>query len=68
MDYKDTLNLPRTEFPMRANLAVKELDFLKSWKEMDLYGNSGNGTPDGINSYCTTARPTPTAISISDTR
>ncbi len=38
MDYKDTLNLPRTEFPMRANLAVKELDFLKSWKEMDLYG------------------------------
>jgi isoleucyl-tRNA synthetase len=38
MDYKDTLNLPRTEFPMRANLAARELDFLKSWKEMDLYG------------------------------
>jgi isoleucyl-tRNA synthetase len=38
MDYKDTLNLPRTEFPMRANLAARELDFLKSWKDMDLYG------------------------------
>ncbi len=38
MDYKDTLNLPRTDFPMRANLSAKELDFLKTWKELDLYG------------------------------
>ncbi|MBI5816007.1 MAG: isoleucine--tRNA ligase [Nitrospinae bacterium] len=38
MDYKDTLNLPVTDFPMKANLAVKELEILDRWKEMDLYG------------------------------
>ena len=37
MDYKETLNLPRTDFPMKANLAVRELDFLKLWNEMGLY-------------------------------
>ncbi len=37
-DYKDTLNLPRTDFPMRANLAKREPGFLKRWADMDLYG------------------------------
>ncbi|MBI5190115.1 MAG: isoleucine--tRNA ligase [Nitrospirae bacterium] len=37
MEYKDTLNLPKTDFPMKANLAVRELDFLKFWKEKDIY-------------------------------
>src|SRR5512135_3265666 len=37
MDYKETLNLPQTGFPMKANLAVRELDFLKLWSEMGLY-------------------------------
>ncbi len=32
-DYKDTLNLPVTNFPMRANLAKREPDFLKFWQE-----------------------------------
>jgi len=36
-DYKDTLNLPQTDFPMRGNLAQREPAFLKRWKEMDLY-------------------------------
>ncbi|WP_134085290.1 isoleucine--tRNA ligase [Thiohalophilus thiocyanatoxydans] len=36
-DYKHTLNLPRTDFPMRGNLAKREPDFLKRWYEMDLY-------------------------------
>ena len=36
-DYKDTLNLPRTDFPMRANLAKREPDMLKFWEDMDLY-------------------------------
>ncbi|RLJ71555.1 isoleucyl-tRNA synthetase [Hydrogenivirga caldilitoris] len=31
MDYKSTLNLPRTEFPMKANLADKEPQILKRW-------------------------------------
>ena len=37
-DYKDTLFLPQTDFPMRANLAKREPDFLKFWYDMDLYG------------------------------
>ncbi|MBF0555317.1 MAG: isoleucine--tRNA ligase [Nitrospirae bacterium] len=35
-DYKDTLNLPDTDFPMKANLAKRELDFLAFWKEADI--------------------------------
>ncbi len=38
MDYKNTLNLPRTDFPMRANLTQREPEILKQWEEMDLYG------------------------------
>ncbi|MGD9108673.1 MAG: isoleucine--tRNA ligase [Gammaproteobacteria bacterium] len=37
-DYKDTLNLPKTGFPMKANLAQREPLMLKRWQEMDLYG------------------------------
>ena len=36
-DYKETLNLPRTDFPMKANLPVNEPKRLERWKEMDLY-------------------------------
>ena len=38
-DYKHTLNLPETAFPMRGNLAKREPDMLKRWQDMDLYGN-----------------------------
>ncbi|QWR77448.1 isoleucine--tRNA ligase [Candidatus Magnetomonas plexicatena] len=46
-DFKDTLNLPETDFPMKANLSKRELEFLAFWKEMDVYQkmlerNSGN--------------------------
>jgi isoleucyl-tRNA synthetase len=37
-DYKDTLNLPRTAFPMKANLAQREPEMLERWRAMDLYG------------------------------
>ncbi len=37
MDYKDTLNLPKTDFPMKANLAKKEPEMLKMWEEIDMY-------------------------------
>ncbi|MGV8050820.1 MAG: isoleucine--tRNA ligase [Anaerolineaceae bacterium] len=37
MDYKDTLNLPRTSFPMKANLAKREPEILARWEEMRLY-------------------------------
>ncbi|WP_281212318.1 isoleucine--tRNA ligase [Shewanella insulae] len=36
-DYKSTLNLPETEFPMRGNLAKREPEMLKSWTENKLY-------------------------------
>jgi isoleucyl-tRNA synthetase len=36
--YKDSLNLPRTDFPMKGNLAQREPDLLHRWQEMDLYG------------------------------
>jgi isoleucyl-tRNA synthetase len=36
-NYKDTLNLPRTDFPMKANLATREPEILKGWEETRLY-------------------------------
>jgi len=36
-NYKETLNLPRTEFPMKANLAAREPEMLKMWDETRLY-------------------------------
>jgi isoleucyl-tRNA synthetase len=37
MDYKDTLNLPKTNFPMRANLPKKEPETLRHWEETGIY-------------------------------
>jgi isoleucyl-tRNA synthetase len=37
MDYKETLNLPQTDFPMKANLAQREPEMLKNWEEMGIY-------------------------------
>lgn len=36
MDYKDTLNLPKTDFPMRANLPNREPEQLKHWQQIGL--------------------------------
>ncbi|HEY2615160.1 MAG TPA: isoleucine--tRNA ligase [Chthoniobacterales bacterium] len=36
-NYKETLNLPKTDFPMKANLATREPDMLQKWQEWDLY-------------------------------
>ena len=36
-NYKETLNLPRTDFPMKANLATREPELLKTWDETRLY-------------------------------
>ncbi|MGC9422365.1 isoleucine--tRNA ligase [Vibrio sp.] len=37
-EYKDTLNLPATGFPMRGDLAKREPEMLKRWYKEDLYG------------------------------
>ena len=47
-DYKDTLNLPKTAFPMKGNLPNREPAMLKRWDEMDLYARlrqAGEGRP-----------------------
>lgn len=36
--YKDSLNLPHTDFPMRGNLAKREPEMLKRWQKTDVYG------------------------------
>ena len=37
-DYKATLNLPATDFPMKGNLPQREPQQLTQWQSMDLYG------------------------------
>ena len=47
-DYKDTLNLPKTDFPMKGNLPNREPAMLRQWDDMDLYGQlrrAGEGRP-----------------------
>jgi len=36
-NYKDTLNLPKTGFPMKGNLANREPEMLKRWQQLDVY-------------------------------
>lgn len=48
MDYKKTLNLPQTSFPMKANLSKLEPEILAKWEQEDLYGllrTEGKGRP-----------------------
>jgi len=37
MEYKKTLNMPKSGFPMRAGLPMREPDMLKRWEDLDLY-------------------------------
>ena len=37
-DYKNTINLPQTGFPMKADLAQREPKQLARWAEQDIYG------------------------------
>ncbi|MGD0844649.1 MAG: isoleucine--tRNA ligase [Geobacteraceae bacterium] len=51
MEYKETLNLPATAFPMKANLAQKELEILEQWEKGSLYEKlvaAGKGKPKYI--------------------
>ena len=50
-EYKDTLNLPKTAFPMKASLVQREPQRLKQWQEMGLYEKireQGRGKPQFI--------------------
>ena len=51
MDYKKTLNLPKTDFPMKANLVQREPEISKRWEQEDIYSvirNSSQGKPTYI--------------------
>ncbi|WKA53581.1 isoleucine--tRNA ligase [Planococcus shixiaomingii] len=46
MDYKDTLLMPKTDFPMRGNLPNREPEMQKKWEEMDIYRQVLDRTKD----------------------
>jgi len=46
VDYKNTLNLPKTEFPMRANLPVREPLRIASWDKDDIYRKMVDANPE----------------------
>lgn len=51
MDYAKTLNLPKTDFPMRANLPQREPEMLKFWEDINVYSlvqNKNRGRPKFI--------------------
>lgn len=60
-DYKDTLNLPETGFPMRGNLANREPEMLKRWYKEDLYGEIRKAKKGKNLSCCMTVLHTRTA-------
>ena len=67
-DYKNTLNLPDTPFPMRGDLAKREPARAQAWQERRLYERIREAARDARSSSCMTARPTPTATSTLATR
>ena len=46
-DYKRTMNLPSTDFPMRASLAQREPEWLEFWDGLDIYKRSLEANADG---------------------
>ena len=46
MDYRSTLNLPKTKFKMKANLIQKEPEFLKKWEKENMYEKVMEATQD----------------------
>lgn len=50
MDYKETLNLPQTNFQMKANLVQKEPNMLKFWEEKEIYKKTLE-TREGAQTY-----------------
>ena len=55
VNLKQTLNLPFTEFPMKASLAQREPEMLARWQKLDIYQRIADKNIG--NSSCTTALP-----------
>ena len=65
MNYKETLNLPKTDFPMRAGLAKLEPRMQEKWDSDKLYEKIRKARAGAPNYTLTTARPTRPANSTS---
>ena len=63
-DYKHTLNLPKTSFSMKANLANQEPKRLASWTQNKIYKKLERILQVEINSYYMTVLLTPMATSM----
>ncbi|MEO8893353.1 MAG: class I tRNA ligase family protein, partial [Coleofasciculaceae cyanobacterium] len=46
--YKDTVNLPKTKFDMRANAIKREPELQKFWEENQIYANLSQNNPGEI--------------------
>ena len=54
MDYNKTINLPQTDFPMRAGLPQREPAMLERWEKIDVYNEllkKNEGKPRFSNSF-----------------
>ena len=51
MEYKDTLLMPKTEFPMRGNLPKREPEIQAKWEEMNIYEKVQERTKGSSNIY-----------------
>ena len=67
-DYKSTLNLPRTDFPMKADLPRREPARLAAWAEMGLEQRIRDSRRGRPSSSFTTGRPTRTGTCTSARR
>jgi hypothetical protein len=68
-DYRSTLNLPDTPFPMRGDLPKREPGWVKEWNEKGIVQARLRDARWARRCLCcTTARPTPTARCTSATR
>ena len=67
-EYKTTLNLPKTDFPMRAGLPKREPEWLARWADMDVYGKLREKAKAETRSRCMMDRLTRTGICTSGMR
>lgn len=68
MDYKDTLLMPKTDFPMRGNLPKREPEMQTEWNEQDIYAKVLERTKINLCLFCMTDLLMRMAIFISDMR
>ena len=66
-NYRDSLNLPKTSFAMKANLTQREPQMRKAWKKQKIYDNIRQARDQKPQYILHDGPPMPTAIYIWDT-